>query len=93
MQNQALSQAVYLIQQGNSIQAIKQLQFLTKANKNWFEAWRLLGFAYHEEALEFEAMQAFKQALRINPKDYDCAIAFAQSLFFADCQVMTHLII
>lgn len=82
MQNQALSQAVYLIQQGNSIQAIKQLQFLTKANKNWFEAWRLLGFAYHEEALEFEAMQAFKQALRINPKDYDCAIAFAQSLFF-----------
>ncbi|GEM_PF-2606674 len=82
MQNQALSQAVYLLQQGQANQAIKQLQSLTKANKNWFEAWRLLGFAYHEEALEFEAMQAFKQALQLNPKDYDCAVSFAQSRFF-----------
>ena len=53
-------------------------------------AWKLAGFAWHEEQYETEAVHAFSQAAALQPSDASTLMALAQSRFFAGYSAVDH---
>ena len=53
-------------------------------------AWKLAGFAWHEEQYETEAVHAFSQAFALQESDAPTLMALAQSRFFAGYSAVDH---
>lgn len=83
------------IAEGRSDLAIDLLRRFTKQNSTDFLAWKLLGFACHEEQLEAEAAQAFGRAVVLDDRDPQTAMAHAHSSYLAglpSVELFRHLV-
>lgn len=78
-----LKRAEYYLTEGRADLAIGLLEKVTLSHSEDFDTLKLLGFAYHEEQLEPEAIDVFSRAIAINGNDVTCAMAYAQSCFFS----------
>lgn len=71
------------LQQGRADLAIPLLRQQLEQVPQDVMAWKLAGFAWHEEQYETEAVHAFSQACALQPSDASTLMALAQSRFFA----------
>jgi len=71
------------IAEGRADLAIASLRQLTECEHGNLAAWRLLGFACHEEQLEPEAAAALTAAAALDGRDVPTALALAQSSYLA----------
>lgn len=71
------------VAEGRSDLAIELLREFTKRNSTDYLAWKMLGFACHEEQLEADAAQAFGRAVILNDRDPQSAMAHAHSSYLA----------
>lgn len=83
MSQNSIQVARQYIAEGRSDLAIDLLREFTEQNSTDFLAWKLLGFACHEEQLEAEAAQAFGRAVVLDDRDPQTAMAYAHSSFLA----------
>lgn len=79
----SLHQARRYLSEGRADLAIRLLKQLVEENPDDPEAWKLLGFALHEEQLEPEAAVAFTRATALDDRDPTTAMALAQSCFLS----------
>lgn len=71
------------LQQGRADLAIPLLRQQLEWAPDDAMAWKLAGFAWHEEQYESEAVVAFSKAAALQPSDASTLMALAQSRFFA----------
>ncbi|MDR7121897.1 putative 2OG-Fe(II) oxygenase [Rheinheimera soli] len=71
------------LQQGRADLAIPLLRQHLELVPDDFIAWKLSGFAWHEEQFEPEAVLAFSKATVLQPADASPLMALAQSQFFS----------
>lgn len=71
------------MERGRADLAMAKLQDITRRTPNHSGAWKLLGFACHEEQLEPEAVVALTRAAALDPGDAATAMALAQSSLLA----------
>lgn len=95
MSQNSIQTARQFIAEGRSDLAIDLLRGFTKQNSTDFLAWKLLGFACHEEQLEAEAAQAFGRAMVLDDRDPQSAMAHAHSSYLAglpSVELFRHLV-
>jgi len=90
MNKHHLQRAQRSIEKGRADLAIKSLRKLTKQEPLNLAAWKLLGFAYHEEQLESEAVDAFTKAEAIDSEDVLTVMSLAQSTFLSGLSAVEH---
>lgn len=78
------------LQQGRADLAIPLLRQQLEQVPQDAMAWKLAGFAWHEEQYETEAVHAFSQAAALQPSDASTLMALAQSRFFAGYSAVDH---
>ncbi|WP_233079173.1 2OG-Fe(II) oxygenase family protein [Rheinheimera soli] len=71
------------LQQGRADLAIPLLRQHLELLPDDFIAWKLAGFAWHEEQYEADAVFAFSKAAALQPSDASTLMALAQSQFFS----------
>ncbi len=78
------------IAEGRADRAIPRLRELASRDGNNLAAWKLLGYACHEEQLEPEAAAAFARAAALDHRDVANAMALAQSRYLAGLPAVEH---
>lgn len=76
----AFAESAYTLKDNQ--EAIEYLKKAVKADKNFIEAWLLLGDAYAEVNLSFEAIDAYEKAINIDPSFFPRVYLFVGNLKF-----------